>query len=241
MSEKVNMSLRQEIEQTGLNSQQADSLVDSYDEQRILKLFEFYRIHNQKGGFFSKADESRIFERHILENMVYVDRARDFVSRETKIADIATGPGLPGSLFGCLQQPLPVTLIDSSRRRLGVLESQGPSEIVSNCDFLYARVEELKAHYSLLTSRAFIPFPQCALAVHHLQKKNDLYLPFLSVVETSDDSRKILKQAGYFLEDVIVLHELSFLGQRSIAVLRKNGIVNKARPYRWKFIKDQIK
>lgn len=233
------MSLNlQSIITAGIREELAEKLTDAFDLEKVQELTDFYRDNNERGGFFSKGDKDRIFERHILESMVFADAVRDYVSRETEILDVATGPGLPGSVFLCRGQPVPVTFLDSSRRRLSILENDGPAFIAERAKFIYQRAEDLTGHFPVIVSRAFIPFPFCLLPVHHLQKPGDLYLPFLSTVDRSPESDQIVKQAGYSIEAVTGLTELAFLGKRSVAVLRKERTVHKGKPYRWKYIKD---
>lgn len=225
-----------------------DSILDIFDLDIIAAYIEFLKDKNEQGGFFSKKDSENILARHIIEAMyfAYVLYGNNLVSRETKLVDVGSGPGLPGFLFLCMMDSPKVTLLDSAKRKLGLTEDWW-NEIQTkypdkNCKFQYQRAEEWKNHFDLVVMRAAIPYPYSIEVVSRLVLKDGHYCPFLgreqkwSKVET-----RILSESGFTIEGTIELEELSFLGERHIKVLKKHSQAKHGIPREWKIISKEIK
>ncbi|MBL8021537.1 MAG: class I SAM-dependent methyltransferase [Leptospirales bacterium] len=231
-----------------------DRLLNSLDWEKVDRFASFLEEKNEPGGFFSQNDAARILERHIYENLIFVDyvSSRLKVSRETKLADAGSGPGLPGYLFHCLKDPPAVTLIDSSKRRLSFLEawandsraaiesSNEPGKVNANTarlNFRYERLEEMKASYDIITIRALIPFPFCIEIVAALQPVGGHL--FLATTEPPPKF-KGLQAFGYVSRETYVPSELTFLGARSILHLEKIAKQDSRYPRSWKIIQQEM-
>lgn len=229
-------------------------LLENIDWEKVDRFASFLEERNPEGGFFSQNDAARILERHIYENLIFVDyvSSRVKVSRETKLADAGSGPGLPGYLFHCLKQAPSVTLIDSSKRRLSFVEefateartSSESSSAVSATGsdqhplhFRYERLEEMKGAYDIITIRALIPFPFCIEIVAALQPVGGHL--FLATTETPPQF-KGLQAFGYVSRETYVPSELAFLGARSILHLEKIAKQDSRYPRSWKIIQQDM-
>lgn len=161
--------VERELEAAGLRLPQ-DGV--SLDWHKVQWYYDFLLANRD---FFSKADEQRILSRHLYESLWLAQTLAStaIVSRETRVLDAGSGPGLPGFLVACLKDAPPTTLADSSRRRLGRLEQARPP--VEGLEFLYARLEEdRRARFDVVTIRALIPFPFCVELVAGVTKPNGL-------------------------------------------------------------------
>lgn len=225
-----------------------DSIIDCYDLPLISDYIEFLKSKNEQGGFFSKKDSENIIERHILEAMyfVYVLFGNELVSRETKIVDVGTGPGLPGFLFVCLKDSPKTTLLDSAKRKLNLTEDwwksiqeRYPGKI---CSFSYNRAEEWKHHFDVAVMRASIPYPFSIEVVSRLVLKDGYFCPFLAKKQNWEKiEERILSDSGFIIEGTIDLEDLSFLGERHIKVLKKHSQAKHGIPRDWKYISKEIK
>lgn len=230
-----------------LNFERIEGVSELFNVKRVEQFYRFLNEKNEEGGFFSKADTERIGERHILECMAYIRRIMSlkFVSRETRLLDVGSGPGLPGYLFSCLNDPPYVTLLDSSRRRLSLTEENYKQSLIdtqlsNKVKFVYQRAEEFKGQFDLVTIRAVIPFPFNAILVRHLVKQRIALLVGESPI--SLEATKILQQ--YRLQVVesecCRLTELDFLGERNLIMIRKIDSNQSLRPVIWKNLKNEI-
>lgn len=229
------------------NFERIEGLLELFNVKRVEQFYQFLNEKNEEGGFFSKADAERIGERHVLECMAYIRGIMSLksVSRETRILDVGSGPGLPGYLFSCLNDPPYVTLLDSSKRRLSLTEENWKQSVTdtslsNKVKFVYQRAEEFKGQFDLVTIRAVIPFPFNAILVRHLVKERIALLVGESPVNL--EATKILKQ--YRLQVVesecCRLTELDFLGERNLIMIRKIDSKQSIRPVTWKNLKNEI-
>jgi|JI8StandDraft_1071087.scaffolds.fasta_scaffold00916_8 16S rRNA (guanine527-N7)-methyltransferase len=225
------------------------SLEQYFHCDRIDIFLDFLKRENERGGFFSKQDAEIIFERHVLDCMVFVWKLKleGCVSRETNVVDVGTGPGLPGFLFCCLREPpMRVTLLDSQRRKLSLLEEEvlngKLSELTGKIHFMYERAEDIKIKFDLVTSRAVVPYPFLAEVVTNLVKKKGLLCPYLGQLRFDETiEAKVLAYSGFHVKKQIELSELSFLGKRHIKILQKDSEPKLGYPRPWKEIVKETK
>lgn len=243
--------LIQEIQKRG--RQIPERLAELYDTEMIWKYYRFLQDQNEIGGFFSKADTDRIFERHLYESLLFsIAAAEEYyvatgrpVSRETSVLDAGSGPGLPGYLFAARQDAPRVTFLDSSQRRLKRLADyvarEFPDEHQRRFKFQYRRAEEYTGQYDLVVSRALIPFPAVVELLGHLQKPGGVMILWAPRQEPpAEKLADYLDRLGYVSRETVEIPELSFLGSRKINVLKKARSSQKGYPRKWKQIKDSI-
>ena len=225
-------------------------ILSLYEPERVQAYYEFLVEQNEPGGFFSKNDSDRILERHLFESLVfgYYVTSKLNVSRETKIADAGSGPGLPGFLFACLKEPPALTLFDSSKRRLGLLEKFVAENSLfasgrKRIRFRYERLEEARGKFDLVVLRALIPFPFSVEIISGLQTGAGQIAinGTLDFKKISHREKEYLKRLGYVSRETIRPSELTFLGERTINILLKTGPAVKGYPRNWKQIKEEMK
>lgn len=224
----------------------APEILEDFVLPTVLDYFDFLVSENERGGFFSKNDAPLILERHLFESMVFVSQvARQAkVSRETRVVDVGTGPGLPGFLFACLKSRPHVTLMDSSRRRLQFVEQfvkERPP--LKGIHFVYERSEEVAKTFDLITARALIPYPSVLEILLPLMKKGTQVYLFQSRFNSdrSEKEKKYLESMGLGLKSIVPLPVLSFLGERNIIQIEMNTKPSAGYPRSWKVIKNEIK
>ncbi|MDF3820926.1 class I SAM-dependent methyltransferase [Leptospira sp. 96542] len=214
----------------------------------IEKYLEFLKRENERGGFFSKNDTVKIVERHLVDCLVYVWKLKTegYVSRETYVADVGTGPGLPGFFFLVLKDRPHLYLIDSQKRKLALLEEEvrkGSLQSVSKyVEFLYERVEEIEGEFDLVTSRAMVPYPFIAEVCTNIIKQKAVLCPFMAQSYLDIEKEKlVLSNNGMHLKKEIQIPELDFVGKRHIKILQKNSLPKRGFPREWKEIVKESK
>ncbi|MCZ8341618.1 MAG: class I SAM-dependent methyltransferase [Leptospira sp.] len=223
-------------------------LEDELNWELLENYFHFLKKENERGGFFSRKDSERILDRHILDSLVFCWKLKQsgFVSRETVVADIGTGPGLPGFLFMVWKTAPFLYLVDSQKRKLALLESEvrdGSLDAVSErIEFVYARAEELEAEFDLICTRAMVPYPYVAEVATLLVKQNGYLCPFLAQ-EFPDKlvEKEVLMNNGFILKKEIPIPELDFVGKRHIKILQKTSKPRLGFPREWKEIVKETK
>ncbi len=225
-----------------------ERIQNDFDWNRIGRYQDFLIRQNERGGFFSKNDAAVIFERHILDCLLFVWKLKEegLVSRETKVADVGTGPGLPGFIFLCLKQLPSVILIDSQRRKLFLLEEEvmhgNLSEVKDRITFSYERAEDMKAKFDVVTSRAVVPYPFMIEVASNLVKRGGVLCPYLGQLRFDDSvEKRVLQYSGFHIKKEIELSELDFLGKRHIKILQKDSDTKPGYPRLWKDIVKETK
>lgn len=221
------------------------ALVDRFDMGMVEDYWKFLVAENQRGGFFSAADEARILERHVFESLVLTDYVahRLPVSRETIVADVGSGPGLPGFLFACRKEPPYVVLVDSSKRRLGLLQEwigrrAGDGTRV---EFRYERAEEIVSSWDIVVMRAFVRFPFCVEMVANGVRPRGFAVYFGSGRDHfSDREEKYLKRVGFVPRETERPRELDFLGDRRISYFEKINKPDPGYPRKWSRIQSEM-
>ncbi len=221
-----------------------DEILQQFDLDKLNFYLQFLREKNEIGGFFSKGDLQNVLDRHLLESLIHVHKIckKHFVSRETLIADVGTGPGLPGYLFFCRKEIPKITLIDSQKRKLKHLEEFCSSkEDLQNPKFIFDRVETVKSKFDFVVMRSAIPYPWSIEMVSNLVKFGGYFIPFLGKsFEKKEKENSLLEKFGFSLEEEESFPELEFLGHRHVKYLKKTS-TTKHSPREWSHIQKEIR
>ncbi|MCK6379947.1 MAG: class I SAM-dependent methyltransferase [Leptospiraceae bacterium] len=224
--------------------EEKNEIETKFDFNKILKFYEFLQKENLRGGFFSKKDTENILERHLIESIYHVYRIvkEVSVSRETKLADVGTGPGLPGFLFYCLLEFPKVTLIDSQRRKLSLLEKFAKEEKFSEIQFIYSRAEEkVCKKFDIIVTRSVVSYPWSAEVCINLLNENGYFIPFLGKFIQKKEDEIYLENLGLNFKKVVRLSALGFLGERHLIFLKKTAKIKQGYPRSWKSIKEEMR
>ncbi|MEM7165413.1 MAG: RsmG family class I SAM-dependent methyltransferase [Planctomycetota bacterium] len=244
----------------------ADGIVERFDEQLLDAFLAFLTEQNVAGGFFSAKDSDRILERHLYESIVLVDEitrrldigcnhidrsgiARNSIARSScRVADVGSGPGLPGAVFGCLHDPPPLTLIDSSRRRLGLVETHLAAQLPTT-RFLYRRVEELRGKetdgvatlFDVVVARALAPYPYSVELIARTVAPGGHIVLATAGTLTAPAGAPKLRDLGFERVAEVRLEDLAFLGERHLLYLRRCGTPRRGYPRSWSVIQAEIR
>lgn len=224
-----------------------EDILSFFEEEKLEKYLSFLEDKNEIGGFFSRGDSEQILDRHLIECIFHVYKiiTSHYVSHETRVADIGTGPGLPGFLFNCLKIPPKLSLLDSQIKRLKHLENfyleNFPKE-ANPIQFIYSRAEDVKEKFDLITMRSTIKYPWSAELVIKLLVEGGVFIPFLAKRNYDIEFEKShLLKCGLSIEKEIDLSELNFLGSRHVKFLKKTSQTKYGFPRAWDVIAKEIK
>lgn len=212
-----------------------------FDGSLINEYYLFLKENATRGVFFSKKDTERIALRHIYECLVYIKYlVEEFrVSRETRILDAGSGPGLPGFLFYTLhEKPGDIILVDSSRRKLSLLEEYCKRKQITGITFIYRRIEETRIEANISVARALIPFPFNAVLLRHTFK--DAMALFSGKAEITDKENELLEANNLMIQKIVKLNELDVLGERNLILISKKSREKKLSPVTWKSLQREM-
>ena len=144
---------------------------------------------NEKINLTAITDDEGIAVKHFIDSLMllkYVD-----IPENSKIIDVGTGAGFPGLVIAATRPDVKVTLLDSTGKKLKVVNDIGEKMGLSNYEILNMRAEEAgqkreyREQFDFATARA----------VAELRVLSEYCLPFV-------------KQGGYFVSMKGALAEL---------------------------------
>jgi 16S rRNA (guanine527-N7)-methyltransferase len=137
--------------------------IDPTDEQ-LTKLEQFAKLlleWNKKINLISRRDEENFWNSHLLHSVSILFKVR--LPQEASIIDLGTGGGLPGIPLKILLPDISITLLDSTQKKIKVVQDILDSLSLSKASAVWGRAEEVgkrqdhRAHYDVAIARAVAP------------------------------------------------------------------------------------
>ncbi|MDO4190312.1 MAG: 16S rRNA (guanine(527)-N(7))-methyltransferase RsmG [Bacteroidales bacterium] len=138
-------------------------LIDKYftltslQHERFVALEALYTSWNEKINVISRKDITNLYEHHILHSLA-IAKALHF-KEGTTIVDVGSGGGFPGIPLAILFPQVKFHLVDSIGKKMHVAEEVIKSIGLDNCTTQHIRMEEVKASFDFVVSRAAMPMP----------------------------------------------------------------------------------
>lgn len=133
-------------------------IADRFGTQRLAKLERYASVlllANQTQNLISKATESHIWVRHILDSA----QLQRFAPAAETWLDIGSGAGLPGIVLAVLTGQ-PTLLVEPRRKRVEFLQQVIDELQITNGRVRQAAVERLdEGRFAAVTARAYAPLP----------------------------------------------------------------------------------
>ncbi|MCX6226007.1 MAG: 16S rRNA (guanine(527)-N(7))-methyltransferase RsmG [Bacteroidia bacterium] len=179
-----------------------------------------YRSWNEKINVISRKDIDHLYLHHVLHSLSITL----FVSLKpgTKVLDAGTGGGFPGIPLAIFFPEAEFTLVDSTAKKIKVVQAVSEEIGLTNVHMLWCRVEEINQKFDFVVSRAVTAFPEFVVWVRRLINPlgfNDIPngIIYLKGGDMEDEIRqftgkvKIQEISDYFEEEFFVSKKIIYL------------------------------
>ncbi len=135
-----------------------------------------YQDWNSKINIISRKDIENIYERHILHSLG-IAKMINF-TENTQVMDVGTGGGFPGIPLAILFPDVQFHLIDSIGKKIKIVQSVAKEVELKNVTAKQCRIEEEKAKFDFIVSRAVTTLPKLTgLVKKNIRKEQQNALP----------------------------------------------------------------
>ncbi|MDR3262487.1 MAG: 16S rRNA (guanine(527)-N(7))-methyltransferase RsmG [Tannerella sp.] len=134
--------------------------------QQFTSLYALYTDWNAKINVISRKDIENLYVHHVLHSLGIEKMIR--FKDGSSVMDIGTGGGFPGIPLAILFPEVSFHLVDSIGKKIKVAQAVADAAGLTNVTTRHCRVEDEKARFDFVVSRAVMPLPEMAA----LAKKN---------------------------------------------------------------------
>ncbi len=132
--------------------------LDPEQTEKLKCLYDAYKYWNEKINVISRKDFHNFYLHHVLHSLA-INKFTSF-RPGTKILDAGTGGGFPGIPLAIKNPHCQFVLLDSTKKKLKVIEAIKEEINITNIETVHARVEQYKEQFDFITSRAVTQFPK---------------------------------------------------------------------------------
>lgn len=129
--------------------------------QQFAALKDLYKEWNEKINVISRKDIENLYERHVLHSLGIVKFLH--FKPGSRIMDVGTGGGFPGIPLAIYFPEVQFHLVDSINKKLNVAREVVAALGLENVSIRHGRVEEEKATFDFVVSRAVMSFSDLAI------------------------------------------------------------------------------
>lgn len=126
--------------------------------KKVVAYMDLVLVKNEYINLTAIRDRGEALVKHVVDSLE-VTKLPEFLSAE-KIIDVGTGAGFPGALLAIVCPEKEFVLLDSTKKRLRVIDELSETLTINNITTLHARAEEINRKpphggaYDLCVSRA---------------------------------------------------------------------------------------
>ncbi len=120
--------------------------------KQINALYPLYKEWNEKINVISRKDMDNFYTHHVLHSLTIGHYFR--FSAGTSIIDIGTGGGFPGIPLAILFPECKFLLVDSTGKKIKVVNAVSESLKLNNVNAVHERAEKINASFDFVVSRA---------------------------------------------------------------------------------------
>ena len=147
--------------ETGLRAGIADLGLELNDEQvaKLLSYLDWVAKWNKVYNLTALRDPQEMLTHHLLDSLAAVAPLRRQLAamglEKPRLLDVGSGAGLPGAVFAIVCPELDVSCVDTVAKKALFIQQIAAALRLPNLHGLHARVENLKQHWDVVSSRAF--------------------------------------------------------------------------------------
>lgn len=182
-----------------------NNLQNKYGEEtaaRLLSYLDMVLERNQHINLTAVRDRDEAIVKHVLDSLAVVDLPE--YKEAKKILDVGTGAGFPGALLAIVSPEKEFTLLDSTLKRLRVIDEFAEALDITNLKTIHARAEEIsrKPGYSeafdLCVSRAVADLDTLSKWCLPFVKKGGNFISYKgeNYTEELERANKTIKRLG---------------------------------------------
>jgi 16S rRNA (guanine527-N7)-methyltransferase len=153
-----------------------NNLKAKYGEEKASALLSYLDLvleRNEHINLTAVRDRDEALVKHVLDSLAIADLPE--YKEAKKIIDVGTGAGFPGALLAIVSPEKEFTLLDSTLKRLRVIDEFAETLSISNLRTVHARAEEISRKPEFSEA-----FDICvSRAVANLEKLSGWCLPFV--------------------------------------------------------------
>lgn len=170
---------------------------------------------NKAYNLSSVREPEQMLVKHIMDSLVVGEHIHG-----NNVADVGTGPGLPGVPLAILFPEKSFTLIDSLGKRIRFIKQACYELGINNVTALQSRVEDVQANppFDLVLSRAFASLSDMLNWCAHLVDKNGEFLALKGQLH-QDELAQVPSQ--FDVNKTTALHVPSLNGERHLVSIFK--------------------
>lgn len=182
---------------------------------RLLDYLDLLVRWNAAYNLTAVRDPAEMVTRHLLDSLAILP----FVSGAT-LADLGTGPGLPGIVLAIAAPGRAITLVDSNGKKVRFLREAIRSLKLEGVQAVQSRVEDVQGRFDCVTARAFATLADMLGWGGHLLAPGGTWLAMKG--RRPDDELEALPP-GFELASMHTLAVPGLEGERHLAVIRHAG------------------
>lgn len=181
--------------------------------ERLLDYRELLERWNSAYNLTAIRDDREMVARHLLDSLAILPYVHG-----RSLADLGTGPGLPGIPLAIAEPAREVLMVDSNGKKVRFLREAIRSLKLANARALQSRVEDVEGTFECVTARAFASLADMLGWGGHLLAPNGVWLAMKGrhPAEELDGVPE-----GFRLEAIHALTVPGVEGERHLVVIRR--------------------
>ncbi|MDR1337217.1 MAG: 16S rRNA (guanine(527)-N(7))-methyltransferase RsmG [Tannerella sp.] len=154
-----------------------------------------YTDWNAKINVISRKDMENLYVRHVLHSLGVEKMIR--FSDGSRVMDAGTGGGFPGIPLAIFFPEVSFHLVDGTGKKIKVVQAVADAAGLTNVTAHHGRVEEEKAQFDFVVSRAVMPLPALAgLVRKNIRREQQNALPNGLICLKGGDVRHEIRPFG---------------------------------------------
>lgn len=181
--------------------------------ERLLDYRELLERWNSAYNLTAIRDDREMIARHLLDSLTILPYVHG-----RSLADLGTGPGLPGIPLAIAEPAREVLMVDSNGKKVRFLREAIRSLKLGNAKALQSRVEDVEGTFECITARAFASLADMLGWGGHLLAPGGVWLAMKG--KHPDDELADVPE-GFRVEAIHALAVPGVEGERHLVVIRR--------------------